>query len=251
MYTTRHVTGDTIEEMLNPPLRSIQYGGHPAVNTVSTRLRQAWALRPELAGDVANFSAARVTNEAIKEMIHNLHVALNEGEMEAMRNPDKDTAHTPLRDALYYMWNHVFYDVSRFLSEVNCGTGIFQPPAEEVQPIEYPECEGNWADGILARVQELEFDTHVLVSPMFVDPGVKIKVLVGAESNPTITDNESHDGDPSSFEIDATETEGIWNKPEIWWVKAGQRIQIYLGGNFDKSRCGLAAVFVIGKYTVE
>ena len=134
---------------------------------------------------------------------------------------------------------------------MNCETGKFQPPAEEVHAVEYPKDKGDSCDGTLTRVHDLEFDAHVLVSPIFVDPGVKIRVLVGEASKPTVAEHDASGDDSPSFTVDATETENFWSKSEIWWVKGGQSIQVYLGGGFDKSRSGVAAVFIYGKYVKE
>jgi hypothetical protein len=246
MFSSRRLVGSSDEEIFNPPFRCVDYGNDPAVHTVSTRLRQAWLLRPELAGDVDFSDPTKGAGKMIRAIQNS-----SEQELVSMRNQDKETVHTGLRDSIYHMWNHVFWDASKFLAEVNCNTGMFQPPAEEVLTVQYPVDEDLKTCGgtSLVRVQVLELDTNILLSPIFVDSGVKMRVVAGAEEQMTVEENELHES--TCFAIDTTKTDGDWNESYICWVGSGRRIQIYLGGDFDKSRSGVAAVFVRGNYVTD
>ena len=123
MHTIR-----TLTDMLNPSFRAVQFGDEGAMITVTTRVRQAWtAIPPEKEppynqNDVGAFIPEIQTKP----------------EDEIKKNPDM-TIHTPWRETIYEMWNHVFYDVMRFLPEVGMGVGHFHPPSHDVMEVRFGE----------------------------------------------------------------------------------------------------------------
>lgn len=243
MFTIRNFTGGTLDEMLSPPLRVVDYGNDRAVITVSTRLRQCWRLRPDWP-EGEGFSD---TNGGISKMIHSIQDASKDA-LESGRNPDNDTIHTPLRDATYHTWNHVFWDVSKFLAEVNCNTGTFTPPAHEVVVLNYPTNGQTWDESMYAHAQTMEVgDQAMLISPIFVDVGLKLRLTTGTEVKCPSSEEELQS--TAHFAVDATTEEKFDEEFKICWVKSGEVVQMYIGGHCDGSRKGVAAVFVCGKYT--
>ncbi|EOD42908.1 hypothetical protein UCRNP2_10431 [Neofusicoccum parvum UCRNP2] len=236
MHTIRTVTGTTLAEMLHPPFRRVDYADDAAVLTVSTRLRQAWATSPALIAAPGPGGPAASPGDGVGQIIRAIQSASPE-ELARARNPDKDAVHTPLRDSIYHSWNHVFWDVSRFLQDAACGTGHLHPPSESVLAVEYPEepREGR----AVVDVVEKTWETSVLLAPTFLEEGVKLRFEIG--------EMEGCGGeDGSGFVFDATGTKGVYNETEVYWVRRGERVRISIGGDYGKERAGVAAVFVCG-----
>jgi hypothetical protein len=251
MFTVRKLTGNTWAEALDPSFRKVDFSSMYAVVLVSTTIRRSWQLLPEVIKD-----HGESTYENTIPFTRQLIGAINEtsdDDLAAFVNPDREIVHTPFRDAIYEVWNHVFIDVSRFLSEVNCKCGEFKPPSVEAVGVRYLEdgqARTRKAEGDMTKVVEMEMLSHRQFAPAFLDPGVKLAVVVGGDSKETFNQEEDKD-EARSFLWDATSTEGLWNGKEVLWVKGGQKIQIYLGGNLDQSRKGLAAVLACGRYQME
>ncbi|KAL1630857.1 hypothetical protein SLS54_000730 [Diplodia seriata] len=136
-----------------PAFGAIDYRDDPAVYTVSTRLREAWITDPALIPTAAvperspKLPDIGTVIRAIQSLGNNNNNNKNNNDskdaennnndggdddtggtggttitsqtddilIRALRNADTNTLHTPLRDAVYHNWNHVFWDVSRFL----------------------------------------------------------------------------------------------------------------------------------------
>ncbi|KAL1640515.1 hypothetical protein SLS58_006865 [Diplodia intermedia] len=135
-----------------PAFGAIDYRDDPAVYTVSTRLREAWITDPALIPAAAvperspKLPDIGTVIRAIQSLGNNNNKNNNTSKdsdnnnnndggdddtggtggiaiasqtdhvlIRALRNADTNTLHTPLRDAVYHNWNHVFWDVSRFL----------------------------------------------------------------------------------------------------------------------------------------
>lgn len=279
MHTVPDFNNDDLYRQ--PPFIAVDYRDEPAVHTVSTRLREAWVTDPALIQTATNTASNTnpdldigtviraiqfITTTASGSSSSSSHGDENSGKtptdaLSAFRNADKNTLHTALRDAVYHNWNHVFWDVARFLrqeqeekgeygdEETAAGggghketVGHLHPPAEGVFPLEYPEGWGRgrsdgagaveWMDG--TAVIEKEFEMNVLVVPTFVEEGVKVEFAIG-------------EGDGvRGFTFDATATRGVYNEPLVYWIRKGERVKISFSGGVG-DRCGVAAVFVYGK----
>ncbi|KKY23755.1 hypothetical protein UCDDS831_g02786 [Diplodia seriata] len=129
-----------------PAFGAIDYRDDPAVYTVSTRLREAWITDPALIPTAAVSerspklpdigtviraiqSLGNKNNNDSKDADNNnndggdddiggtggtaITSQTDDILIRALRNADTNTLHTPLRDAVYHNWNHVFWDVSR------------------------------------------------------------------------------------------------------------------------------------------
>ncbi|KAB2581202.1 hypothetical protein DBV05_g56 [Lasiodiplodia theobromae] len=270
-----------------PPFIAVDYRDEPAVYTVSTRLREAWVTDPALIQSATN-TATNTNNPDVDigtviRAIQSITTTPASGScshgdekggkspadaLAAFRNADKNTLHTALRNAVYHNWNHVFWDVARFLRQDQeekgryeegqtaersmeaggghkASVGHLHPPAEGVFPLEYPERWGpgpsdeagaaglcDWTGGTTAM--EREFETNVLVVPTFVEEGVKVGFAIG-------------EGDEvRGFTFDATTTRGVYNEPVVYWIRKGEMVKISLSGDIEDRR-GVAAVFVYGK----
>ncbi len=228
MHSVRHLDGATIEEMLYPKFRIVNFDDEPAIRTVATSLRDAWPILPgEPAEEGADASALGAFLRA--------HRTVSERQ-QAPRNPDKDTVRTPWRDEIYHMWNHVFWDVGRFLAEVGPGIGEFHPPAHEVFVVDYPSSAGGDGKGMAVRKV---WDTNVLLLPAYLEPGIRVRFSSGGV--------ERQDGMVEKV-LGTFDGE---NTAEIWFVMAGLEVNIYVEGEYEGGRKGVAAVLVYGKLCTQ
>ncbi|KAJ5159916.1 uncharacterized protein N7482_006920 [Penicillium canariense] len=152
------------------------------------------------------------------------------------QDSDTKSCHTPWRDQIYYMWNHVFYDVGSWMSRAY-GTGTFKPPNTEVFAIEFPTSHENDDGGnVLAATKVWDADT--LIVPAWLAPGVSLRVET---LNPGKEDDEPfHPGD---F--------GQRDRYDVWYVKEGVQLRFYVEGDWDRSADRLAAVMVYGNMLGE
>ncbi|KAH7058903.1 hypothetical protein B0J12DRAFT_696576 [Macrophomina phaseolina] len=216
-----------------PPFRTVNYADDGPVLTVSTRLRQAWVSSPSLitstnqtlplppSPSTAQDGDTDTTPFDITTILRAVGSA-SPADLRRLRNSDNEELHTPLRDAVYYNWNHVFWDVARFLGEVAVGAGHLHPPAEGVFAM-------GWKAG-----EERVFETNILLAPTFVEEGVRVRFDVGNRAG-------------SGIVFDATGVRGVYNETVVHWIRKGERIKLCLEGEMKGSRCGVAAVFVYGK----
>ncbi len=256
MYMHRKLTGSTIEEMLHPCFRKVDFKEATAVYTVAHNLRRCWVTRPVY--DLSQTDESD-TSSAVPDQIRVIQET-SEEEFEAMRNPDKEQVHTPFRDCIYHVYNHVFWDVKNFLIEAAMDTGHFHPPKHEVFAVMYPEATPGSPAGqgdIVDRfVEERKFNVPVLIIPAYLDPGVKVVFSSGraVEDVKTMEDKENQDkeeekeGDSNEgFAFDASGADTLYNGTEVGWIMSGQSIQISLAGNKEtRDRRGVAGVFVVG-----
>ncbi|CAH0056105.1 unnamed protein product [Clonostachys solani] len=245
MHTIRTLSGSTRDEALDPAHRSVNYDDDGAVRTVTTRSRQIWLCRPEAFDfDDSTFSNPD-TGEAFSRIIRFIQDLPGE-ELTALKNPDTSSVHTPLRDMVYDMWNHVFWDVAQFLGQVNCNTGTFCPPAHEILAISYPETPVEV--GRMQRVAQLQSDCNLMIGAVYVAPGVRLRFLVGQPDQESFMEStfNSEAFGPDVL-VDATKVTGCYNEPYVHWVRRNRNIQVFLEGQPDQPKGGLAAVFVYGK----
>jgi len=135
--------------------------------------------------------------------------AHSDAEILSLKKEDM-TVHTPWRDTVYVIWNHVFVDVMRFLPEVGMGVGHFHPPNHDVLELSF---------GHRELVQKWE--TNVLIVPGFLGTGVKVSMYEG-------------DTKLGSFDEE--------NEFEVWWLKEGSEVKFVV----EREGEGLAAVLMLG-----
>jgi len=246
MFMIRRLTGNTTGEMLLPAFRKVNVGGDPSVLTVTHRLRQCWVTTP-----VSSFSDAveAEIDAAIGDQLRRLQNCTDD-EVRELMNPDKLEVHTPYRDRIYRLFNHVFWDVSKFLNNAALGVGHHHPPNHAVLPLFYPGSgpdHGESLAGIADKISGVPF----LVLPAYIEPGVKVYIssagwhmgaLEGGGEAATAEQRMVEENEGIMF--DATEAKEVFTSYEVGWVKAGHDVDITLGG--ETHRTGLAAVLVLG-----
>jgi hypothetical protein len=152
------------------------------------------------------------------------------------RNPDTKTLHTPWRDQIYYMWNHVFYDVGNWMSAMYRARR-FEPPNIELFAIEFPTSHEN-GDGRKVPAATKVWDSDTLLAPAYLAPGVSLRVET---LQPGEEDKEpSH---PADFDHE--------DRYCVWFVKEGLQMRFYVEGDWDQSTDGVAAVMVYGNMLGE
>jgi hypothetical protein len=152
------------------------------------------------------------------------------------QNPDTKTLHTPWRDQIYYMWNHVFYDVGNWVSAMY-GARTFKPPNIELFTIEFPTYSENGGSGKVRAATKV-WGSNTLLAPAYLAPGVSLRVET---LQPGEEDEEpSH---PADFNHE--------DRYSVWLVKEGVQMRFYVEGEWNQSTDGVAAVMVYGNMLGE
>lgn len=241
MHYIRTLAGDTLDEMLHPAFRKVQFDDEPAIITVSTRARQAWVMDPSLLPTpILDITAEDDAGGSRSKLFRDVTLAiqgLTPEKLAASRNWNKDMLHTPLRDEVYRMWTHVFWDVSRFLVEAADGTGHMHPPGEEIIAVEYPDAALQDRETI---VLERVCEKPVLFAPTFVDRGIRVTVRVGEHA-------EADEAPDFVFDTTTPDQWEVFNERSVYWIKKGEKVAISIAGGDDTKRSGVAAVFVYCK----
>jgi hypothetical protein len=201
MYSIRHLTGD-LSEMLNPTFRSVNFEHRGPMVIVTTMTRLAWSSNPPS-------RRQEFTQEGIEAWVRLIQETPNEVIL-AMRNEESTLVRTPWRMAVYGMWNHVFWDVMKFLPQVHSGVGHFHPPNHDILDLEFG------GEGVVKK-----WDTHMLMLPAFLRSGAKVSMYEGETKLGTF------DGE---------------NEFEIWWLKQGTEVKFTVEGEGEE----LAAVLSLG-----
>ena len=217
MYTCRTLDG-SIKDILDPSFRTVNFDDSPHVVVVSKHLRYAW---PALASE-------ETSSDDVGQFIKTNHERSEEDRERVPLNPDLESPHTPWRDSIYHLWNHVFYDVTNFLAEVNYTVGHFHPPSHDAFALKYPRSQDEAPDVVCKS-----WDANVLLIPAYRASGVSIRA----------TAQQSTD-DPTSEKVLGTFNDS--NPTEIWYVGSGLEVKFSVEAEFEKDRQGLAAVMVCG-----
>ena len=217
MYTCRTLDG-SIEDMLDPSFRTVNFEDSPHVIVVSKHLRYAWPALP----------SEETSSDGVGQFMKMNHKRSEEDRERVPRNPDLESLHTPWRDSIYHFWNHVFYDVTNFLTEVNHTVGHFHPPSHDAFALKYPSSQDETPEVVCKS-----WDTNVLLIPAYRASGVSIRA----------TAQQSTD-DPTSEKVLGTFNDS--NPTEIWYVKRGLEVKFSVEAKLEKDHQGLAAVMVCG-----
>ena len=208
---------------MDPSFRTVNFAVEPYVTIFGIRLRYAWHMLP----------SEDTTPHSVELFIKGQHERNKQDSERVPQDPDLESLHTPWRDSIYHMWNHVFYDVMKFLLEANSIVGHFHPPSHEVFALNYQKPQ----DGTLGVVCK-RWDTNVLLIPAYRPSKVTIRV----------TGEQSIDERTSEMELG---TFSDSNLSETWWVKNGVKIRFYVEGELETDCQGLAAVMVCGILCTE
>ncbi|KAI5803005.1 hypothetical protein EDC01DRAFT_726355 [Geopyxis carbonaria] len=199
MYTLRSLssTDDDPTSLFFPALRKINYSDSAEVRFVSAGLRHAWrAPAPATLDNAAIAAAFRASLVEPRELAD-----------------DQATVHTPWRDALYEFWNHVFWDVVRFLGSVGPGIGHLHPePRQEVFAVCYGvEVVRTW-------------ETNVLLLPAVRMQGAVVRVWMGEGEK---REEVGRFGGPAEAEAEAPEAAVV--EVDVEDVEEGKGVVEVLG----------------------
>ena len=214
MYTSRVLEGSDLSAILYPPFRKVNFASAPAVVLVSSQLRELWTAVPDEDTFCAGVGAAI---KARHELTENQRKALP-------KNPNFHEFDTPWRRSLYYNWNHVFVDVARFLVEVGPGIGDFVPPSHEVFPLHLSDTN----DTAIMKA----WNTNVFLIFAHLQNNVAIRAAIVEDTS-----------DKSE------KTLGVFDKlnnSEIWFIKKGVKVKLYVEHDNETDTQSLAAVMVVG-----
>ena len=216
MYTGRALEGNTLEEMLNPAFRTVNFEDEHAMVLVNSHLRLAWTALP---GEDTSY-------DSIGSFIKASHDRTEDERRQLQRNPDK-TVHTSWRDSIYHFWNHVFSDIMRFLSNVGPGIGHYHSPSHDTFALSYPGPRREDGATILAK----KWDNNVLMIPAYLESGVSIRMSMAS-----ISDNQMSEKTLGNFDSS--------NPSDIWFLKGGNEVVFNIEGDYERDRKGIAAVLV-------
>ena len=202
-------------------------------------MRRAWpAIPPIPVSESDNYQEARAFGEFCRKYQEHGESNLEDIPLD----PDTRTVHSPWREEIYHLYNHIFYDVMNFLGEAAAGVGHFHPPKHEVFALvragstdkvdraetvggngsAAEESQGGDGDG---AVMKLKWLTNILLMPAYLAPGIKIRV--------TIADRPMQDGADDEGPAPEDEVVGTWdgtNNMEVWYLRAGVEIGLAVEG---------------------
>ncbi|KAL2041551.1 hypothetical protein N7G274_005933 [Stereocaulon virgatum] len=204
--------------MFDPKFHKVDYCSAPNVVLVGTRLRCAWRALPW----------EDISGKGVGQFMKVNHEMLEEERERVPQNPDRESLHTPWRDSIYHLWNHVFYDVMKFLPEVGCSVGYFHPPSHDAFTLDYRISKD---DNV--AVENKGWNTNVLLIPAHRRPGVIVRATVNESQEEGTLEKELRRFDAS-------------NLTEIWYVRKGVHVTFYIEGDPKKNPQGVAAVTVCG-----
>ncbi|TQB73570.1 hypothetical protein MPDQ_005674 [Monascus purpureus] len=217
-------------------LRKIKFEQDAPQRTVAWLLGQAWKHLPPTP------DSADVENDFMRKYSSDMTMEEWEERMDIPVNPDTETIHTPWRDKIYYLWNHLFYDVSNFLNRMYDNAGHLHPPASDVFGLPFPRMHSTDEERDNIRVLTKTFDTEVLLIPTYLAPGVAVRVetFSPGEEGGVVRNVQKMRG---RFET--------LRQMEVWYIQKGVEGRFYVEGDWEKDSKGLAAVMVYGKLCDE
>ncbi|CAH0048839.1 unnamed protein product [Clonostachys solani] len=232
----------TAEQYQNPRCVGNYFGEAPYMVAVATRLRQAWLLRDNwIEGEPLTRGPTR--NRWFEKLAYCIQESSSE-EIAAMRNPDRENISTPLREGLYFLWNHVFVDASKAFT-ATIGAGEFFGPSYETLEVRFP---GADTEGDLVKVDSFSYDTDIMLVPAFLEPGIELCGRIGEEAKQSMKLSEDSDDDKTpKFSFNATNSDWVYLGKMVYWIKGKERVNIYLPKLSDMAG-KLACVLVCGKY---
>ena len=209
MYTVRTLDG-SLKDILDPAFRKIEFGDSPAIVTVCTHIRALWTTLPTRHADTTTLGATAEADPWAVARSHKLKET-RDGFEGVESNPDTDEVNTPWREELYRAFNHVFFDVMKWLPGVNCSVGHFHPPSHESFYLECPHTGSNESPLVLRK----KWERNILLLPAYVRKGLKIKATMHDEDQ---AEEQVAEGAATGNKL------GVFdgtNGSEIWyWVTA-------------------------------
>ena len=162
MHHFRVASGDTLAEQMNPSFRKINFSDESAMVTVSYLLRMAWTASPP----------EQITSQSLGSWIAAQSKRTSEERAAYPRNKDLNLE-TAWRDLVYEMFQHVFYDVHRFMQEVCMLWGDYKPPSHEAFALPFPAASSS-SSAASGEVEKV-WDVAVYLIPAYMAKGAAVK----------------------------------------------------------------------------
>ena len=218
MHVLANIGPGELTPFPQPGIRKIGFEENPSQITVARLLVQSWGLHRE----------AECTNPPCGDFDSygkdTRHLTREERD-QLPQSPEKSTVHTPWRDQVYFMWNHVFFDTGNFMANMY-GTATFKPPNTDAFGIEFPAAEDQ-----KGFVVEKEWESETLLAAAYLAPGVSVRLE-------TITPGREDKEPFHASSIDHHES-----RHNVWYVRKGIKVRFCVEGERQE---GLAAVIVFG-----
>jgi hypothetical protein len=230
MHSVAYLGPGDLTPFPNPGVRKIGFGEDSSQFTVAQLLVHGWPVQRSTS------ECNNPPNGDFKTWAEEVGPLTPEEREQLPQNSDTKSCHTPWRDQIYYMWNHVFYDVGNWMSWTY-GTRTFKPPNTEVFALEFPTSYEN-GDGGKDPAATKVWDAETLLVPAYLARGVSLRVET---VNPGQEDGEPFH--PADFDHR--------DRYSVWYVKTGLQMRFYVEGDWDKSADGVAAVMVSGNMLGE
>ena len=178
---------------------------------------------------------------AVSKFIKEYHSLSEEAKAALPQNPDKEETHTEWRKALYHTWSNVFWDVSRFLAEVNCTIGHWHPPSSRADE------DKTYGELVVKHGQTLPktWTHNILLVPAFLDHGVKVRFYR----------HPSNGEGPSDSDLNGQKLVGTWDasmEADVWYFRRDLATTIIVDSpEGGESQQGVAAVFVFANLCLK
>jgi hypothetical protein len=220
-----------LDDVSQITFRKINFSMDAAQWTTACILRQAWTFIPPTP-DCTDVGPVMRKNQGLSE----------EEQANLPLNPDMRTIHNPWRDKIYWLWNHLFYDVGNFLDDMY-GMGKFYPPNEDVFGLEFPQPHGD-EECENVRVMTKVWETEVIFLPTYLAPGVVVRVE-------TFGPGEENGVSRNVVKLRGRFSNEKKNLVQAWYVAKGLETRFYIEGGDNPTTDGWAAVIVYGKIVEE
>lgn len=214
-------------------LRKIDFSQDAAQITATIFFRYAWIYEPPTPED-ANFNAFSQIYRSNRDELWEKMPTTSE----------RETLHTPLRDEVYHLFNHLFYDVSNFMTRMY-DVGHLHPPNSDAFGLNFPvpQSQSQTEENKDACVFTKTWETEVLLVPAYLAPGVVVRVETCSEK---VENGETVKDTPMSRGTFTKE-----NPWQVWYLQKGLETRFYIEGEWEQEPKGLAAAMVYGKLCPE
>lgn len=212
MISIRTLDGVSFHDIFDPSFRIIDFADESCVVLVSKYLRSAWMTLPPEDTSV----------NGVLQFIQEIHQRTEDERQTLVNNIDRESIDTPWRQSVYHLWNNVFADVMTFLQVAAPIPRNFHSPSHEVLPIPYPSNSN--------LMMKKAWQTSVLIIPTYIEANVHLRI--------TYLHEETNEKTLGTFDTS--------NTTQIWYIRSGVPIHIFVEGNYDQHREGLAALIICG-----
>ena len=179
---------------------------------IAKHLRRAWLVLPE---DAATY-------DGVSRFLQRDNWRSEDERRKVQRNPNKEDVDSAWRKAIYFYWNHIFFDVMNFLAHAQSDVGHFHAPNAKKLVLEYPKSKTTYRK---------KWSTNMIATPAFLDNDVSVRF----ETAPSSRANEPW-GLLGVFDSA--------NSNEIWYIRKDLEVDIHIEVDAKNKSHGVAAVLV-------